>query len=121
MAIKYLYPVVQSYMGFVEIKLISSHPKSLGKEILILLAWILKQLFCVQGCPENLRGPGQRVKVGSQGQGSFHSESHIHPSCMLKTKKKKRSLHVTALLEYLDLTAPLEYINLLNRYSRGPS
>ena len=28
---------------------------------------------------------------------------------------------VTALLEYLGLTALLEYIDLLNRYSRGPS
>ena len=27
---------------------------------------------------------------------------------------------MTALLEYQDLTALLEYINLLNRYSRGP-
>ena len=28
---------------------------------------------------------------------------------------------MTALLEYLGLTALLEYIDLLNRYSRGPS
>ena len=28
---------------------------------------------------------------------------------------------MTALLEYLGLTALLEYINLLNGYSRGPS
>ena len=37
----------------------------------------------IQGRPEKLRGPGQRVKVGSQGQGGFHSESQLHPSCRL--------------------------------------
>ena len=42
-----------------------------------------------QGRPEKLRGPGQRVKVGLQRQGGFHFESQLHPSCKLKTKKKK--------------------------------
>ena len=39
-----------------------------------------------QGCPEKLRGSGQRVKVGPQRQGGFHSESQLHRSCKLKTK-----------------------------------
>ena len=30
---------------------------------------------CGQSCPEKLRDLGQRVKVGPQGQGGFHSES----------------------------------------------
>ena len=38
----------------------------------------------VQGCPEKL----SRVKVGTQGQGGYHSESQLQPSCI-----KKRSLH----------------------------
>ena len=98
--------------------------------------------------PEKLRGPGQRVKVGPQRQGGFHSESHLYPSCKLKTKKKKEKGHdlltmtiatphqpylliyklttlllwrIRVLLEYLDLIALLEYIDLLNRYSGGPS
>ena len=35
------------------------------------------------------RGPGQRVEVGHQRQGGFHSESQLYPSCKLKTKKKR--------------------------------
>ena len=95
----------------------------------------IKKLILYTGPPREIKGPG-----------GIHSESQLHPSCKLKTKKKKRSLHtdnsypsltispylqacytaplkntVTALLEYLDLTALLEYIDILNRYSRGPS
>ena len=44
-----------------------------------------------QGRPEKLRGPGQRVKVGTQGQGGFHSESQLHPRKAKGQKKPKRS------------------------------
>ena len=52
-------------------------------------------VFCDdQGRQEKLRDPGQRVKVGPQGQGGFHSESQLQPSCKSKTKKEeKMSLH----------------------------
>ena len=38
--------------------------------------------------PEKLKGPGQRVKVGPNGQGGFHSELQLQPSCKLKTQRK---------------------------------
>ena len=43
----------------------------------------------VPGPPrEIIRGPGQRVKEGPQGQGGFQSESQLQPYCRSKTKKK---------------------------------
>ena len=49
-------------------------------------------MYKKQGRPEKLRGPGQRIKVGPQRQGCFHSESQLHPSCKSKTKKKSHDL-----------------------------
>ena len=54
-------------------------------------------MYCRQGRPEKLRGPGQRVKVGPQGQGGFHSEYKTSAySCKLKTKKKKKKKSLQA-------------------------
>ena len=52
------------------------------------LSGLAKPVASTQGRPEKLRGPWQRVKVGPQWQGGFHSKSQLHPSC--KTKKKKK-------------------------------
>ena len=70
----------------------------------------------MQSCPEKLRGPGQRVKVGAQGQGGFHSESQLHPSCKLKTKKKKKkkSLHANNDNSYPSPTISPYFISLLH-------
>ena len=60
-----------------------------------------------QSHPEKLRGPGQRVKVGPQGQGGFHSESQLQPSCKSKTKRKKGHYVLT-----MTIAAPPNYISL---------
>ena len=64
-------------------------PPDDSSEVLSVLCAVVTR--AIQGCPEKLRGPGQRVKVGPQRQGGFHSESQLHSSCKLKTKKKKKS------------------------------
>ena len=84
------------------------------------------------GPPREIKGPGQRVKVGPQGQGGFqkgslhadNNSSYTSPTispyllaCYTATLKNT----VTALLKYLDLTVLFEYIDLLNRHSKGSS
>ena len=97
--------------------------------------------------PEKLSGPGQRVKVGPQGQGGFHSEQ-LQPRCKSKTKKRllmtiaaPHQLYlliynytctytacytapvkntVTAVLEYLDIGCSIRVYRSFNSYSRDP-
>ena len=44
----------------------------------------------IQGRPEKLRGPGKIVKVGPQGKGGFHSESHFTQAVYVEDQKKRR-------------------------------
>ena len=63
-------------------------------ELLNVFEKIQLNVYILSGLPREIKGPRARVKVGPQGQAGFHSESQLHPSCKLKTKKKKkRPLH----------------------------
>ena len=99
---------------------------------------LLLTLSLQQGRPEKLRGPGQRVKVGPQGQGGLHFELYNFTQAVRRRPKKKGHYILTMTIStpasptispYLyacytatlknTVTALLEYIDLLRRYSRG--
>ena len=60
-----------------------------------------------QNRPEKLRGPGQRVKVGSQKQGGFHFESQLHPNGRIRPKNKKGHYILT-----MTIATPHNHISL---------